>query len=59
VDAPYPDAERLNLVEDLYGHRVADPYRWLEDPADPLTGAWSAAQDQLSFLAAHTGLELL
>jgi prolyl oligopeptidase len=51
VDAPrptYPDAERLDLVEDLHGHRVADPYRWLEDPEDPRTRAWSAAQDRLA-----------
>ena len=33
----YPDAPRLDLVEDLHGHAVADPYRWLEDAADPRT----------------------
>lgn len=44
----YPPAERLDLVEVLHGHRVADPYRWLEDPEDPRTVAWSAAQDQLA-----------
>ncbi|MGY1609748.1 prolyl oligopeptidase family serine peptidase [Geodermatophilus sp. SYSU D00700] len=44
----YPDAERLDLVEDLHGHRVADPYRWLEDPQDPRTQAWTAAQDALA-----------
>jgi prolyl oligopeptidase len=44
----YPEAPRLDLVEDLHGHRVADPYRWLEDPADPRTGAWSQAQDDLT-----------
>ncbi|MGY1793983.1 prolyl oligopeptidase family protein [Geodermatophilus sp. SYSU D00525] len=44
----YPDAERLDLVEDLHGHRVADPYRWLEDPDDPRTQAWTAAQDALT-----------
>ncbi|TFV71078.1 S9 family peptidase [Blastococcus sp. CT_GayMR19] len=44
----YPDAPRLDLVEDLHGHRVADPYRWLEDPADPRTEAWSRAQDALT-----------
>lgn len=43
----YPEAERLDLVQDLHGHRVADPYRWLEDADDPRTLAWSAAQDQL------------
>jgi len=43
----YPDAERLDLVEQLHGHDVADPYRWLEDPDDPRTQAWSLAQDAL------------
>jgi prolyl oligopeptidase len=41
----YPDAERLDLVEDLHGVEVADPYRWLEDAAAPATVEWSAAQD--------------
>jgi prolyl oligopeptidase len=44
----YPDAERLDLVEDLHGHAVADPYRWLEDAADPRTRAWTEAQDALT-----------
>jgi prolyl oligopeptidase len=43
----YPKAERLDLVEQLHGLPVADPYRWLEDPADPRTVAWSLAQDEL------------
>jgi prolyl oligopeptidase len=43
----YPHAERLDLVEDLHGHRVADPYRWLEDADDPRTKEWSQAQDDL------------
>jgi prolyl oligopeptidase len=44
----YPDAPRLDLVEDLHGRAVADPYRWLEDAADPRTASWSAAQDELA-----------
>jgi prolyl oligopeptidase len=57
----YPPAERLDLVETLHGHRVADPYRWLEDPADPRTKEWSAAQDALAaeHLAALPGRERL
>jgi len=43
----YPDARRLDLVEDIHSHRVADPYRWLEDASDPQTEQWSAAQDDL------------
>jgi prolyl oligopeptidase len=47
----YPPAERLDLVEQVAGHSVADPYRWLEDTSDPRTQAWSDAQDDL--FAAH------
>ena len=43
----YPDARRLDLVENLHGHAVADPYRWLEDGEDPEVEAWSQAQDEL------------
>ena len=39
-------APRLDLVDDLHGVPVADPYRWLEDAADPRTTAWSAWQDE-------------
>ncbi|MCC2334605.1 prolyl oligopeptidase family serine peptidase [Cellulomonas wangsupingiae] len=45
--APYPPAPRSDLVEDLHGHRVADPYRTLEDVDDERTQAWSRAQDDL------------
>ncbi len=43
----YPTAPRAELVEELHGHQVPDPYRALEDPADPRTVAWSQAQDRL------------
>jgi prolyl oligopeptidase len=45
--AQYPPARRLDLVEDLFGHRVADPYRWLEDADAPETRQWLAAEEQL------------
>ena len=44
----YPPAPRLPIVEQLFGHSIDDPYRWLEDPNDPQTVAWSAAQDALA-----------
>jgi prolyl oligopeptidase len=47
----YPAAPRLDVVDVLHGHRIADPYRWLEDPTDGRTVAWSRAQDELA--AAH------
>lgn len=33
----YPQTRREDLVEDLHGVPVADPYRWLEDPKSPET----------------------
>jgi len=43
----YPHAPRLDLVDDLHGTPVADPYRWLEDAADERTVAWLAQQTAL------------
>ena len=43
----YPAARRLDLVEELHGHRVADPYRWLEDPDSAENQSWLAAQESL------------
>lgn len=43
----YPDARRPDLTEDLFGHRVSDPYRWLEDAGSPETQDWLRAQDEL------------
>src|SRR5579863_5066714 len=43
----YPAARRLDLVEDLHGYRVADPYRWLEDAGSAETRQWLAAEEEL------------
>ncbi len=43
----YPDAQREDLIEELHGQRVRDPYRWLEDPEDPRTVRWTVEQDAL------------
>jgi prolyl oligopeptidase len=44
---PYPPARRLDLVEEIHGRSVADPYRWLEDAGSPETRAWSAEERKL------------
>ncbi|HZY26833.1 MAG TPA: prolyl oligopeptidase family serine peptidase [Jiangellaceae bacterium] len=43
----YPPAPRGDDVDVLHGVTVPDPYRRLEDPADPATVDWSRAQDDL------------
>jgi prolyl oligopeptidase len=43
----YPKAHRLPLVEDVHGHAVADPYRWLESHGSAETEEWLNSQRRL------------
>ena len=43
----YPAAPRLDLVDDMHGVLVPDPYRWLEDDTDERTIAWVDTQRAL------------
>src|SRR5216683_1734347 len=43
----YPAARRLDRTDEIFGHRVHDPYRWLEDGETDETRDWLAAQDAL------------
>ena len=46
----YPRARRLDLTEDISGHQVSDPYRWLEDDTSAERAEWLGAQGEV-FLA--------
>ena len=41
----YPATRRLDLVEEVHGVPVQDPYRWLEDIESQEAQAWIAAQN--------------
>ncbi len=41
-----PRNKREDIVEEINGIRVADPYRWLEDAEDPEVQAWIKKQNE-------------
>ena len=45
----YPNAPRGDVVDNYFGTKVADPYRWLEDLDSPQTRAWVEAENKLTF----------
>ena len=44
----YPTAPTGDQVDEYHGHRIADPYRPLEDADAPATRTWIAAQNALT-----------
>ena len=45
----YPATKKVELVDDYFGIKVADPYRWLEDETSAETKAWVDAQNSVTF----------
>ncbi|HEX2803994.1 MAG TPA: prolyl oligopeptidase family serine peptidase [Sphingomicrobium sp.] len=59
----YPETRRIDLVEDHFGVKVADPYRWLENDvrSDSEVRAWVDAQNRATdaYLATLPGRDAL
>ncbi len=45
----YPETKKVDVVDDYFGTKVADPYRWLEDDRSPETAEWVKQQNQVTF----------
>jgi prolyl oligopeptidase len=44
----YPPTRTDDVIDELYGERIADPYRWLEDGGSEDVRRWTAAQNALT-----------
>ncbi|MEN3749207.1 prolyl oligopeptidase family serine peptidase [Sphingomonas sp. HF-S3] len=58
----YPETRRVDVVDEQFGVKVADPYRWLENDVrnDAEVAAWVAAENKVTdgYLATLPGRDL-
>jgi len=45
----YPNTKKTDSVDNYFGTKVPDPYRWLEDDKSAETGEWVKAQNKVTF----------
>lgn len=49
IDVKYPETKKdTTVMDDYFGTKVADPYRWLENDTSAETGAWVKAQNEVT-----------
>jgi len=46
--AGYPNAKKVDQVDDYHGVKVSDPYRWMEDTKSADTQTWIEQQNKIT-----------
>lgn len=49
ITLEYPETNKIEHIDEYWGERIPEPYRWLEDDHSAETMAWVMAQNQVSF----------
>ena len=44
----YPVTKKVDTIDNYFGTKVADPYRWLEDDKSAETAAWVKAENAVT-----------
>ncbi|MEM2988121.1 MAG: S9 family peptidase, partial [Candidatus Bathyarchaeia archaeon] len=45
----YPATKKVDVIDDYFGIKIADPYRWLEDDNSEETKQWVDEQNKVTF----------
>lgn len=46
---PYPQTKKVDTIDDYFGTKIADPYRWLEDDNSEETKKWVDEENKVTF----------
>ncbi|TYP99799.1 prolyl oligopeptidase [Tenacibaculum adriaticum] len=49
IEVNYPQTEKKPVVDDYFGTKITDNYRWLEDDRSKETEAWVKAENEVTF----------
>ena len=49
IEVKYPETKKNTTVDNIFGIRVIDNYRWLEDDRSKETEYWVKSQNEVTF----------
>ncbi|PQJ21804.1 prolyl oligopeptidase family protein [Tenacibaculum sp. SG-28] len=49
ITVKYPETKKQPVIEDYFGTKITDNYRWLEDDRSEETEAWVSAENKVTF----------